>query len=209
MVPRVRIVGIEVGAGFEAVGEVVERSPHTRYPVFAHDLDHVVGVVHMKVLLRRLREGRGLGQSDIRPVPFIPASSTLDTTLAVMRRERVQMAVVMDEHGGTDGILTMEDLFEEVVGEIEETARLPEIQEEADGSLRVAGTARLDDVGDRLGLVLEHEEVDTVSGLVLALLDRPPQVGDTVTFSEIRFEVLAVEGHGVAGCRATRLPAPE
>ena len=123
-----------------------------------------------------------------------------------MRRVNSQMAVVMDEHGGTAGVITIEDLFEEVVGEIEEGwVQRPGADRDPDGRLRVAGTMRISEVGEELGLVLEHQEVDTVSGLVLAELDRPPVVGDTVEWDDVRFEVTAMEGHGVTECAVTPL----
>lgn len=205
MVPRVRIRGMAFGSGLEALRGTLRTAPHTRYPVFVGDLDHIVGTIHIKDVLRRTREGGIILQSDIHPVPFIPETSTLDKVLHAMRQWHTQMAVVMDEHGGTAGILTIEDLFEEVVGDIEdrETGRRPELHRDAGGQLRVAGTVRVEEVGEELGLDLEHEEVDTVSGLVLALLDRPPAVGDVVVFEGVQLEVMAVEGHGVAECRVT------
>lgn len=211
MVPRVKIRGVELGSVLSAARETLRAAPHTRYPVFAGDLDHIVGTVHIKDVLRRTRQSRStITQADIHPVPFIPETSTLDKVLAAMRQWRTQMAIVMDEHGGTAGLLTIEDLFEEIIGDIDETtaaARLPDIFREEDGSLRVVGTVRVDEVGEALEpeRELEHEEVDTVSGLVLALLDRPPEVGDAVSFEGLRFEVCAVEGHGVAECRVIPL----
>jgi len=110
---------------------------------------------------------------------------------------------VMDEHGGTDGIVTTEDLFEEVIGDIQDPASddRPELYVAGDGSVHAAGTARIEDLGEQLGRRLEHEEVDTVSGLVLALLDRPPRVGDRVHYLGVELEVLEVWGRGVAECR--------
>ncbi|HTE55402.1 MAG TPA: hemolysin family protein [Kofleriaceae bacterium] len=208
MIPRVQILGIETGAASEEVNRVVRAAPHTRYPVYAHDLDHIVGTVHIKDLIRRLAEGRTIRQSDVRPIPFVPGSATLDTVLETLRRARSQMAVVMDEHGGTDGLITTEDLFEEVVGNIEDevTAGPPDRWEEPGGALVAAGTVRVEEVGEHFDIPLEHEEVDTVSGLVLAELDRPPEVGDRVSWGGLDLEVIEVEGHGVSRCRITRPP---
>ena len=126
-----------------------------------------------------------------------------------MRRDRAQMAVVMDEHGGTAGLITFEDLFEEVVGEIEEgRGRMP-VTRDAEGRLLVRGTVRLEDVGDALGCSLEHPDVITVSGLVLALLRRPATVGDAVTWSGVRVQVAAVSGRGVAEAIVTRHTASQ
>jgi CBS domain containing-hemolysin-like protein len=208
MIPRVQILGIETGASLAEVARVVRAAPHTRYPVYSHDLDHIVGTIHIKDLVRRLSEGRAVRQSDVRPVPYVPGSATLDTVLETLRRARSQMAVVMDEHGGTDGIITTEDLFEEVVGNIEDevSAQPPDRHAEADGALIASGTVRVEEVGEHFELPLEHEEVDTVSGLILAQLDRPPAVGDRVSWGGLDFQVLAIEGHGVSRCRITRRP---
>lgn len=208
MIPRVRVTGIPVGASAEQMLETFRRSPHTRYPVFDGSLDNIVGVVHIKDILRRIPNRRALRSSEVRAVPFIPLTAEMDTVLAAMRKVNSQMAVVMDEHGGTAGVITIEDLFEEVVGEIEEgwvQHERPEVYRDAEGRLMVEGTVRIEEVGEELGVVLEHDEVDTVSGLVLAELDRPPEVGDTVEWDDVRFEVTAVEGHGVKECVVTPL----
>ena len=210
MVPRVKMHGVEFGGMLPELRDTIRVAPHTRYPVFVGDLDHIVGAIHIKDVLRRTRQGRSIVQSDIHPVPFIPETSTLDKVLAAMRQWRTQLAIVMDEHGGTAGLVTIEDLFEEVVGDIDETitGEAPDLFRDGDGVLRAAGTVRVDEVGEELDRALEHEDVDTVSGLVLALLDRPPVIGDVVTYDGVRFEVVAVAGHGVDECAVT-LVEPE
>jgi CBS domain containing-hemolysin-like protein len=200
MVPRVRIIGIPVGTGPEAIREVLANPAHTRYPVYEKDLDHIVGSVHIKDLLRLLLSDARVETSQARPLPVVPETAPLDDVLAVMRRDRNQMAVVIDEHGGTAGVVTLEDLFEEVVGDIEEGPGTGEVYRDNQGRLRVPGTMRIDEVGQEFDLELEHEEVDSVSGLVLMLLGRPPVVGDSVRFERLLFEVTAVKGHGVEEC---------
>ena len=133
----------------------------------------------------------------------MPETADVDVVLAAMRREGTQLAIILDEHGGTAGLVSIEDLFEEVVGEIEEEAERPQSWSDDEGRLHVSGTVRVEEVGEYFGTELEHEDVDTVSGLVLTLLDRPPVVGDTVAYEHMAFEVLAVEGHGVAECLVT------
>jgi CBS domain containing-hemolysin-like protein len=109
--------------------------------------------------------------------------------------------VVLDEHGGTAGVVTLEDLFEEVVGEISENpADAPTSYRDASGRLRVPGTMRVDEVGQQFDLDVEHEDVDSVSGLVLTLLGRTPRVGDRVRYERLVFEVTAIKGHGVDEC---------
>jgi CBS domain containing-hemolysin-like protein len=131
----------------------------------------------------------------------VPETAPLDTVLAAIRRERTQMVVVIDEHGGTAGIVTLEDLFEEVVGDIEEgTPTNKPVHRDRSGCLRVPGTMRIDEVGKEFDLDLEHEDVDSVSGLVLMLLGRPPRVGDSVRYDRLQIDVTAVKGHGVEEC---------
>ena len=139
--------------------------------------------------------------SDTRQLPLVPDTAPLDSVLATMRSRRTQMAVVLDEHGGTAGIVTLEDLFEEVVGDIEEgTPTNTPTFRDRDGRLRVPGTMRVDELGQQFDLDLEHEDVDSISGLVLTLLGRPPQIGDVVRYDRLSIEVTAVKGRGVEQC---------
>jgi CBS domain containing-hemolysin-like protein len=208
MVPRVRLVGIPAGAPIAAVREIIRVSPHTRYPVYNGDLDHIAGSVHMKALLPHLVADTPLTAADARPLPHVPATTPLDAVLAAMRRGRAHIAVVMDEHGGTAGVVTIGDLFEEVIGDIDEDRGRPPISRDTNGRLLVRGTVRLASAGDALGMTLEHPEVQSVSGLVLALLERPAAVGDVVTWSGARIEVTAVAGRGVAEALMTKIRVP-
>ena len=198
MVPRVALTGIEVGMGSDELSEIVRRSPHTRYPIYVGDLDHIIGSLHIKDALRHLVTGRPITARDARPLPYVPGPTPLDEVLAVMRRHRAQMAVVMDQHGGTAGLVTMEDLFEEVVGDIEEGHGRRAIVHEPSGELRVRGTVRLEEAGAALDCTFEHPKATTISGLVLLLLGRPAVIGDAVTWNNLRIEVTATAGRGVS-----------
>ena len=208
MVPRVRIAALPIDAHLSALRVLLRTSPHTRYPVYEGTLDHIVGMLHVRDALRSLLEGAGAPEY-IRPVPHLPATAHTEQLLVAMRQAGVQMAVVMDEHGGTAGIVTMEDLFEEVVGDItERPGEVPEIVVEGPRRVRADGAVRIEEVGDALGVALEHEEVDTVSGLVLALLGRRPAVGDRVEYDGVQFEVATLRGNGVGRCVAWIPEAP-
>jgi len=210
MVPRVRITGIPAGTVPERIRALLTETPHTRYPIYGKDLDDIVGMVHIKDLLRLLLQDAPVTADHARPVPVVPETAELDSVLAVMRRDRTQMAVVIDEHGGTAGIVTLEDLFEEVVGDIEEgPGAAVQVYRDREGRLRVPGTMRVDEVGQEFDLDLEHEDVDSVSGLILMLLGRPPVVGDSVRYGRLQFDVTAVKGHGVqeAAVRLTGVDA--
>ena len=208
MVPRVRVVGIPLGTQPGQIRELLSRNPHTRYPIYERDLDHIIGMVHIKDLLRVLLRDEPIRRTHVRPLPLVPETAPLDSVLSTMRRERTQMVIVLDEHGGTAGVVTLQDLFEEVVGEIEEgpgTAR--QVYRDEMGRLHVPGTMRLDELGQFFDLDLEHEDVDSVSGLILTLLGRPPAVADSVRYERLQLEVTAVKGHGVAECAVWLAPA--
>ena len=162
------------------------------------DLDHISACSHQGSAAAAAASANRSRRAGVRQAPVVPETSPLDDVLTSMRRERTQMAVVIDEHGGTAGIVTLEDLFEEVVGEIEEGPHDPAgPQWDATGRLRVPGTMRLDELGRFFDLDLAHEDVDSVSGLTLTLLGRPPRVGDSVRYERLRFDVTAVKGRGV------------
>jgi CBS domain containing-hemolysin-like protein len=206
MVPRVRIVGIPVGATPDLIRKIVAESHHTRYAVYDGDLDHIVGMLHVKDLLRKLLSNERVTTADLRRLPFVPETATLDDVLGAMQRSQTHMTVVVDEHGGTAGIVTLEDLFEEVVGEIDEgVPASPPLLPEPDGSVRVVGTLRLDELGRYFHLDLEHKDVESVSGLVLERLGRTPVVGDVVEYDRIRLKVTATSGRGVREARAWML----
>ncbi len=206
MVPRVLLTGIAVGTPPEELRVIVRDTVYTRYPVYVGSLDNIIGSVHIKQLLRQLIADEPITARDARPLPYVSGPTPLDELLAVMRRHRAQMAVVMDQHGGTAGLVTMEDLFEEVVGDIEEGHGLSAIVRESADRLRARGTVRLPEAGRALGVTLDHPKVTTISGLVLLLLGRPAVVGDTVTWQHVRIEVTAVVGRGVDAALVTRVP---
>jgi CBS domain containing-hemolysin-like protein len=208
MVPRVRLVAVRIGTTADQLRDIVRTRPHTRFPVHTGDPDNIVGMVHIKDVLRHIVLQQPVAMGDARHVPYIPATTPLDEMLSAMRRARAQMAVVMDEHGGTAGIVTIEDLFEEVVGEIDEGRGRTPIWRDATGRLLVRGTVRLKDAAEAIGRSLEHPDVQTISGLVLTLLGRPPSVGDVVTWNGVRIEVTGVSGRGVADTALTYRTPP-
>jgi CBS domain containing-hemolysin-like protein len=206
MIPRVRTVGLELGCSSDQLKGVLQHGGYSRYPVFETSLDNIVGFMHVKDLLPVLLAGRTLLRDQVRPVPFVPQSLPADDVVDVMRTSEAQMVVVMDEHGGTAGVVTEKDLIDRIVGEIHEDGGQPDLWRDVQGRLHAAGTALLSEVGEELGIELEYEEVDTVSGLVLTVLEGPPKVGDAIEYAGVRFEVTAVSGHGVANAIVEVLP---
>ena len=204
MVPRVAVHAIEVGSTPEAISQVLKDGQHTRYLVYEEDLDQIVGMVHIRDLLQLLRKWEPLRSDLFWPITFVPENMTLDRVLGAMRRDRTHAVVVMDEQGGTAGMVTVKDLFEEVVGTIEEAAVDLEGRQEAfldeEGRLHVHGTLRVAELAEVLNQELPPTDAETISGLVLLLLGRPAQVGDTVGYGPVRLVVIAVEGRGVKEC---------
>jgi CBS domain containing-hemolysin-like protein len=197
MVPRVGVVGIPVGASAEDLRALLRTHRHTRYPIYEGDLDHTIGMLHVKDLLRRLLNNEPIAATDVRPIPVVPETAALDDVLTTMEKAKAHMALVIDEYGGTAGVLSLEDLAEEVVGELDEgPPQAPGLVTLLDGSVKVSGTLRLDELGQHFRVELHHDEVDSVSGLMMALLDRPPMVGDVVEYERFQLTVLTVVRHG-------------
>jgi len=200
MVPRADIRAIDAGSSLsETIAELREAS-HSRMPVYRDSLDDVIGMLHIKDILQFWEEGEdGFEMSKVtRRVLFAPPSMRVLDLLLEMRSTRVHMAVVVDEYGGVDGLVTIEDLVEQVVGEIEDEhdkVVRPKIEERADGLLDVDARTELEELEARLGVDLlddeRDEDVDTVGGLIFALSGRVPQRGEVVEHdSGLRFEIL-------------------
>ncbi|MGA0839510.1 MAG: hemolysin family protein, partial [Pseudomonadales bacterium] len=198
MVPRVRLDGLPVNADAVTLRERIAARPHTRYPVVGEGLDQILGTVHVKDVMTLVMRGEGMNPAVVREAAYVPETASLEEVLAAMDRTRNQMVIVMDEHGGTAGVVTIEDICAETIGDIEEGVEdIADIVELGPDRWQVQGTVRLDTLGDALGRDLEHEDVMTVSGLVLAVLGRPPRRGDVVTWSGFDFRVVLLHGRGV------------
>ncbi|NUQ37806.1 MAG: HlyC/CorC family transporter [Caldilineales bacterium] len=205
MTPRNRIVGLPLAASAAAVRQTVSAAPFTRFPVFTGSMDAVVGVVHIKALARHLAHGdETIDLATLMTPPlFVPESAPLQETLTLMRTQGAQLAIVIEEYGGTAGLVTVEDIVEEVVGEIRDEfdQEAPPFQDLGGGVLRVRGDLILEELNQHYDLALKMEDVDTVGGLIMALLGRVPLVGDRVEVDGIHFEVEEIAGLAVQMAR--------
>ena len=199
MVPRPDVVGLPVTLTPEAAMEEVLRHPFTRYPVYRGSLDDVVGLLHVRDLFRALYD-RGIDnvvvEELVRPAHVVPETKDLAAMLTEFRRTNQHMAIVVDEYGAMQGIVTLEDLLEEIVGEIEDEFDLPDesIERVDDDTIRIAGTFPIDDFNEQFGLSLPVEDYHTLGGFVFGMLGRAPEPGDEVEHEGVLFKVLEVEG---------------
>lgn len=208
MTPRPKVQAIPHTISLPELLRQVAESQHSRFPVYEEDLDHIIGVLHIKDLVRY--QSKTKGNFDIRlllrSIPVVPEHYPVEKLLSTFKRQRIHMAIVLDEFGGTAGIVTLEDLVEEVVGEVRDEFDLenePVVQIEP-GVLEVAGSYLIDDLKEYLYLGEEEElpDVETVSGLIMTELGRLPQVGDRFTYRDnIHFTVLDIDGLTVARAR--------
>ena len=199
MVPRPEVVALSIDLPPEQCLEAVMDSPYTRYPVYRESLDNVVGILHVRDLFRALRD-QGMHEVKvediIRPAHIVPETKDLAALLAEFRRANQHMAVVVDEYGDMEGIVTLEDVLEEIVGDIEDEFDLPDesIEQIDEDTVVVDGTFPIDDFNERFKTTMPDEDYHTMAGFVFGLLGRQPEAGDTITHDGMRFDVLEVEG---------------
>ena len=189
MVPRTEMVYVPAKATLTELAEIAARTSLTKFPVFEQDLDNIVGVVHVKDLVRHLWKG-GQHKTDdsvtarslMREVIFLPETVPVANLLAAFRRARQHIIILLDEYGGTAGLVTLEDLLEEIVGEVQDTFDQagPEVNWMPDGTALVDGLMQIEDVNEALNLSLNEPHYTTIGGLVMGRLDRVPVVGDEV-----------------------------
>ncbi len=213
MTPRPDIVAIRVDATLGQVRQVFAEQQYTRVPVFRESLDHIVGFLNVKdfVRLPDLPPGEPIVERLLRPAYFVPETKRVSDLLKEFQRQQVQSAVVVDEYGGTAGLVTIEDLLEEIVGEIrdEYDVESEPVQDEGGGVFVFSGKAGIDQLSDRLGVDIPREGFGTVGGFLLAHLGRVPAVGEQIDVDGLHVEVLEAERRRVTRVRVRRQSLPE
>jgi len=208
MVPRPDIVAIESDRALRDVQDIVLQHGFSRVPVFEDDLDNVIGLIYAKDVLKALHQGRSdMPLRDVvRTAHFVPEQKKVADLLREMQREKFHIAVVTDEYGSVSGLVTLEDLLEELVGEIsdEYDREEPEMVELGEGVFRVDGKVAIDEVNELLDVELPDEEWDTVGGLMLGLLGSIPGEGEEVGFQNLVFRAEHVQGRRIAKVLITR-----
>ena len=199
MVPRLDMVALEAGVSLADAAAVIVEYGYSRLPVYNGTIDDVLGIVYVRDLLGAVvnpQDGRDL-RSLTRPAFIVPETKRVDELLEEFRQRRTQIAIVVDEYGGTEGLVTMEDVLEEIVGEIEDEfsrAREAEVSLDADGASYVSAGLSTAVVGEQWGVDIESGDFDTVGGFVYHHLGRIPHVGDVVEWGGLRVEVAAMAG---------------
>lgn len=203
MVPRLDVVALEISTPIAQAIEPIIKSGHTRIPVYEENMDHIVGIVHSLDLLQ-LFSRDDWSQASLKDLArqayFIPETKRLDVLLEEFQQNAVQMAVVVDEYGGTEGIITLEDLLEEIVGEIEDEfskTEDPEIALEDDGAALVSASVTNDVIEEMFSAKLDNQDVDTIGGYVYMTLGRMPHVGDVVETATLTIEITSVLGRRI------------
>jgi putative hemolysin len=216
MTPRIDMVCAPVDSSLDALADRFLESGHSRIPLYQESIDHIVGVLHIRDLLRELRAPAPAAAPSLRellkPPLFIPETKPLAELLRDLQARSQQMAIVVDEYGGTAGLVTIEDLVEEIVGEISdehEDGQAAERMPLGDGAWRLHGRAQLEVLDELFGVEIEDAEYETVAGLIFSALGRVPKPGETVERHGLRFTVEEVASRRIKSLRVERIPPAE
>ena len=206
MVPRVDMIGISYDTPLDEAVETIQKSGHSRIPLYNNSYDEILGIVYAKDLLSYTIKGEDVDLAKIvREAYFIPENLKIDDLLRQMRTKKLHIAVVVDEYGGTSGIVTMEDIIEEIVGEIEDEydTEPPPIIKESEGVYLVDGTLTIADLNEELGTSLSEDDFDTVGGLIYDMVGSLPSENQVVEYQNIEFAVEQIDGQRIVKVRVT------
>lgn len=209
-VPRTEVVAVEADAHLDEIINLVTQTTYTKFPVYEDSLDQIIGIVHVRDLLNALKspEKAGCVARDIAREPlFVPETLQVRALLRQFRDNRQHMAIVLDEFGGTAGVVTLEDLLEEIVGEVSNLfdITVPGFETLPDGSILLDGLIQIEDVNDHLGLELKEPYYDTIGGYLMGKLGRIPQLNDQVEADGVRLKVVEMDGLRIARVSLTPL----
>ena len=210
MVPRLDMDAVEADSPLEVVAETMVSRGHSRLPVYEDTLDKILGIVHARDVIAALAWSKPKNslRNMIRPAFLIPETKRVDDLLEELQERRTQIAIVVDEYGGTEGLVTMEDLLEEIVGEIEDEfsrSREAQVMHQPDGTVLVDAGVTTEHVEDIFGTPIDSTEVDTVGGYVYHSLGRIPQTGDVVETDHLHIEVVSMLGRRLRKLRIHRI----
>ncbi len=209
MVPRPDMVAIDFETTLEEIEKIVLENQYTRYPVYDQDLDHVVGILHVKDLYAHSCNDEEFDLSQILREPMlVPETIKMDVLLKDFKSKKNQIAIVIDEFGGTAGLITLEDVLEEICGEVQDEFDEEEadIKELCENEYIANAMLRVDELADFFDIEIDEEEVDTIAGIVVKELGRIAEINDTVIYMGLEFEVLEIDGARITKLKITKLP---
>ena len=210
MTPRTQMVALPAGMSVEEAADEVARARRSRYPVYVESLDEIVGVVHAKDILTALRSHSPQTVREImRPPLFVPGTREVEDVLADMKRLKTHLAVVLDEYGGTAGLVTMEDLIEEIVGPIYDEYDPQDRPAAGDGAKSLDGAMPITEFNSKYDAALDDTDYTTLGGYVFGQLGRLPRPGDRVAAGPFAFEVVEMDGRRVKTLRLHTAPPVE
>jgi CBS domain containing-hemolysin-like protein len=202
MVPRTEMVAVQEDIDLESLLELATEQPYSKFPVYSDNLDHILGIVHLKDLLQAATlpvKAPDTAREIMREAIYVPETARISTLLSLFRSRQQHIAIVLDEYGGTAGVVTLSDLLEEIVGEVNDPfADEPDILALPDGSALVDGLTPIDEVNEHFNLMLSDPHYDTLAGFMLGKLERLAQVGDKVIVDGVRLQVEAMDGLRIA-----------
>ncbi|MFT4416169.1 hemolysin family protein [Fredinandcohnia humi] len=211
MVPRTEIIALDKDKSIQEILGIMTSEKYTRYPVVDGDKDHIIGLINLKEVLTDFVTGTGTNEKTIedyiRPIIHVIESIAIHDLLAKMQKERVHMAILIDEYGGTSGLVTVEDIIEEIVGEIRDefdTDEKPAIQKINDTTTILDGKVLIGEVNDLFGLAIDDTDVDTISGWILTEQIDVHQ-GDKITYGDYEFKILEMDGHHIKSLEIKKL----
>lgn len=201
MVPRIDVFALDIHSSIEEIRESVAEAGHSRVPIFDSSIDRITGILCVKDLVHISRDEQNVDINRLlRETYFVPEGKKIDELLREFQLEKKHMAVVVDEYGGTSGIVTLEDILEEIVGEIrdEHDQEEPLVRKTAENEYSVEGRINLDDLGESLNVSLPSDRVDTLGGFLYDLIGRVPDEGDEVTYAGIEFKIDRLDGQRIS-----------
>ncbi len=211
MRPRTEIVSINADAVIQDALDLVSDYGYSRYPAIENTVDSVVGILYVKDILVAMSKGE-VSRDDgirrfIRPAYFIPENKRVSELLSEMQRDKFQIAIVIDEYGGTAGLVTLEDLIEEIVGSIHDELDAEEREVEIidEKTFVVSGQSELDEVSEQIGIQLQSKDFNTIGGFVFGLFGRMPRVGEQLKYKDLKIEVLELDGRKIEKMKITKL----
>lgn len=211
MVPRVDMVSIDIKDGISEFLKVIGNTGYSRIPIYDDSIDNIIGILYAKDVMRRIGRGENIEKVNIREImrkaEFVPDSKKVDELFKEMREKKQHMMIVVDEYGGVCGLITLEDIIEELVGEIQDEYDIEEpfFKVKEDGSYEIAGNYPISDLNELLGIDLSNEEYDTMSGFLLSSLGHIPTVNEKVKYGEYIFTINQIKGRRILKVRVEKI----